>query len=487
MAKSIQEPKKIVSGKKLVAHSLIYTMGSLLINGGNFILIPIYARHLTPEDYGIWGSLTALNTILIAFLGLGANGIINRYYFEYSNNLEWKQFFSTISKFILAIGFLLAATMTTYGKPVLDTIFKSVRFDPYIKLAIWIAYLNIFPIIALSLFQAKQKALTYRSYTTLAFLLLSASTTTGVILLSEGVLGILYGTLLSSLVMAIIYTPYILREGTGLVKKNHLKTALSFGLPMTLYAVTGSITEIASRYFVGQLSTLSDLGTFNLAQQYSSALVILATATSMAWTPIFFKNAGKPNSKENFGNFGLTYITAITTAALFLSINAPIFLEYIPSKYSDANTIIPILLISYIFGAGIWILTITPILYAKKTRTLPWLTALSGIVCILLSVTLIPKYGIVGAAQAQLAAYVTLIAASYHVAQRAHYVAYPLKKIAAVISLAIAFFLIRANLPQTGGASQIAINTAILSIFIASLWALRLVTPNSIITSIKDL
>ena len=113
-----------MSGRKLVKHTLVYTLGSLLINGGSFLLIPVYARNLTAEEYGIWGTITIFNTLLIAVLGLGINGIITRYYYEYPDQTEWRRFFSTITKFVLAFGLVVATLLTIYGQPLLDGLFK---------------------------------------------------------------------------------------------------------------------------------------------------------------------------------------------------------------------------------------------------------------------------------------------------------------------------------------------------------------------------
>lgn len=475
-----------MSGRKLVKHTLVYTLGSLLINGGSFLLIPVYARNLTPEEYGIWGTITIFNTLLIAVLGLGINGIITRYYYEYQDQKEWRRFFSTITKFVLALGLVVATLLTIYGQPLLDGLFKAVRFDPYLKIAIWGSYLGLFPLIALSLFQAKQQALTYRSYTTAAFVILTISTFTLVVYQNMGVMGVLYGTVISGAIMAPIYAVSIYKEGTTETSIENLKSALIFGVPVMTYNITGSITEIASRYFVGQLSTLDNLGVFNLAQQYASGLIIVATAISMAWTPIFYANATKPNSKQHYGQIGLAVLALLTTIALFLSLNAHVFLKLLPEKYIESEQIIPILLLSYIVGNGLWILTITPIIYAKKTYVLPWLTCASGAICIALSIALIPKLGLKGAAIAQLTGYIALIAATYPIAQKAYKIEYPKAKIALLITAAAFIFATSKAIPSDSTMTELINNAALLAIYLLALWGTKIVTPKTIAKILKS-
>ncbi len=467
-----------MSGRKLVAHSLIYTLGSLLINGGNFLLVPVFAGYLKPAEYGIWGSLTIFNTMLVAVLGFGINGIVNRYYYEFTDHGRWRTFFGTISLFVVGFGFLAALFLSLFGGPLLDTIFKSVRFDPYLRLAIWTAYLAVIPVIALALLQAKQKALVYRAFTSVSFIFLTACTLTMLVVLRRGVLGILYASLISGSVMGGVYLYYIWREGRQTVSVPDLKVALGFGLPIMAYTVSGSATELASRYFVERFTTLSELGVFNLAQQYASGLIVVVTAISMAWTPIFCETATRTDAPLRFARFGLRLLGLVTGLALLMSLSAPAFLALVSTQYAAAEYIIPPILLSYVFGNGLWILMITPIVYAKQTRRLPWLTLLSGGVCIASSIALIPRVGLMGAAVAQLLGYVCLIVAAHRASRRAYPIPYPLGTMAMVLGAAVCLYCLSLFLAGSSLAFQVLARAVLFSCFLAIIWLLKVVSSD---------
>jgi O-antigen/teichoic acid export membrane protein len=470
-----------VSGRKLVTHSLIYTLGSMLINGGNFLLVPVYARYLGPAEYGIWGSLTVFNTMLVAVLGFGVNGIVTRYYYELTDRDRWRSFFGTISTFVVCFGFIVALLLSLLGEPLLDGIFKSVRFDPYLRLAVWVGYLSVIPVIALALLQARQKVLVYRAFTTVSFLLLASCTLVMVVVLKLGVLGVLYGSLISGVVMGGVYAYYIWSEGLKTVSTPDLKVALIFGLPVMAYTISGSATELASRYFVERFTTLADLGVYNLAQQYSAGLIIVVTAISMAWTPIFFESASRPDAPARFARFGLRVIGLVVALALLMSLCAPAFLRLVSTQYAAAGNIIPLILVSYVFGNGLWILMITPIVYAKETRRLPWLTMLSGGICIFSSIAFIPGFGLVGAATAQLLGYIGLIAASWRTAQRAYPIPYPLATMALVLLSAIGIFCLSLVASGGGMTVQVLVKVALFGGFLLLLWQLKVVSTEDLI------
>ena len=470
-----------MSGRRLVTHSLIYTLGSLLVNGGNFLLIPVYARHLAAAEYGIWGSLTVFNTMLVAVLGFGINGIVTRYYYEFSDRNRWRSFFGTIATFVICFGFLVALVLSLFGEPLLDRIFKSVRFDPYLRLAVWVGYLSVIPAIALALLQARQKVLVYRAFTTASFIVLAGCTLVMVVWLKLGVLGVLYGSLISGVFMGGVYGCYIWSEGLKAVSLPDLKVALAFGIPVMAYTISGSATELASRYFVERFTTLADLGVYNLAQQYAAGLTVVVTAISMAWTPIFFESAKEPDATARFAKFGLRVIGLVVALALLMSLCAPAFLRLVSTQYAAAGNIIPLILVSYVFGNGLWILMITPIVYAKETRRLPWLTMLSGGICIFSSIALIPRFGLVGAALAQLLGYIGLIAAAYRAAQRAYPIPYPLATMAMVLLSAIGIFCLSLVIAGGGLALQGLIKVALFGGFLLLLWLLKVVSTEDLI------
>lgn len=430
--------------KKIVKHWLIYGLGSIIVNGSNFILIPLYTRYLTPSEYGILGSVMIMSSILVSFLGLGFAGTIGRFYFEFeNNNKEWKLFFSTISKFLLFFGLLVTICLHLFGEPVLDRIFKSVRFDPYLKIGVWIGFLGIIPTIPLMLFQVEGQPLKYRGFTTLSFLILTCFVLMFVVYMKQGVIGALQAQLITGVIMGIIYLYYMNKEGSKEISAKYLSISLKFGLPLMFYTIAGLITEMSSRYSVERFTTLSDLGIFNLAQQYSSGLIMIISSLNMAWVPIFYEKAKNPESKPVFSKFGLYLVIFTAALGLLMSLFSYEIISLLAAKtYISAHKVIPIFILAYFFGNGLWILFINPICYAKKTEYLPWLTGFSGITCVLLNIIFVPSYGILGAAISLLVSYAALICFAFYISNKVFTIKYDFLKIFFTLFFSIIIFLV---------------------------------------------
>lgn len=429
-------------GSRIFKGSLIYGIGSIVVNGSSFLLIPIYTQYLTPTEYGILGSVTIMNSLIISVLGLGFSGVISRFYYDFDDSKEWRSFFSSTSKFMLVFGLLVTLSLFFYGEPLLDRLFKSVRFEPYLKLGIWIGFLGIIPSVPLALLQVKGEALKYRGFTMLSFVILTFFMVLFVIWMKQGVLGGLRAQLIAGILMGIMYIYYIAKEGTTAVSVKHIPVALKFGLPLMLYSFSGLITEMSSRYFVERFASLSDLGIFNLAQQYSSGLILVISAVNMAWVPIFYERA-KENNSEVFSKFGMYLVAFAASIGLLMSLYAHEFVTLIAAKsYSGASEVIPILILSYFVGNGLWILFVNPICYTKQTKYLPLLTAISGISCLFLNILLVPQLGILGAAISLLISYIILICFAFWISNKVFPIRYNIFKMILILLISICVYLI---------------------------------------------
>src|SRR5262245_44164368 len=68
--------------RRLGKHSAIYGLGGLVQRILAVLLLPIYTRYLSPDDYGVVETLVALMTVLVSTLRLGITNAFFRFYFD---------------------------------------------------------------------------------------------------------------------------------------------------------------------------------------------------------------------------------------------------------------------------------------------------------------------------------------------------------------------------------------------------------------------
>ena len=65
--------------KRLLSGSLNYGFASVSAKVVGFLLIPVYTKYLTPEDYGIVELTSTLSVFLIVLYRMGLPGSISRF------------------------------------------------------------------------------------------------------------------------------------------------------------------------------------------------------------------------------------------------------------------------------------------------------------------------------------------------------------------------------------------------------------------------
>ena len=72
--------------KGFIKAASIYILGSFLVQGLNFITLPIFASLMTTNEFGIFTSYENWTTILAALIGLQTTTSVTNAYIDYSNN-----------------------------------------------------------------------------------------------------------------------------------------------------------------------------------------------------------------------------------------------------------------------------------------------------------------------------------------------------------------------------------------------------------------
>ena len=68
--------------RRLGRHSAVYGIGGIVSRVLAVLLLPLYTRYLTTEDFGAVGLLVALNAVLVTVLRLGISAAFFRFYFD---------------------------------------------------------------------------------------------------------------------------------------------------------------------------------------------------------------------------------------------------------------------------------------------------------------------------------------------------------------------------------------------------------------------
>lgn len=418
--------------KDLFGESVIYGIGLLLKKAIGFFLIPLYTHTLTQMQYGKLAMIYLLSGILILLFTLGLNDALLKQLTE--KNAAGKEIFSRFFLFRLIYSSLFLLPLIAYSEQLATFLLEPSDgyFISLTILTIWIE--NLFDPVLLIL-RIKNRPKKFVMINTFRFIVTIGLNILFVLHFKFGVGGVLLGNLGSSSLFFFILYPEIHRLFTLKINWTKTKNLLSYGLPLLPLSVIIWIgLDLIDRWIIKWILGLSEAGIYTLGYQFGTVMGIIVHGFRASWTPFFFKN---PDKKEAFANSAITFIRLSLIMWAALSLFTPeIFKIMVAKEYWKAQSIVPIIALSYIFfgleeifTAGFYIKSRTGLLIPISLTPL--------LVNISLNLYLIPRFGIMGAAASTLLSYFLFALFSYVIGNKIFPVNYNLKTIATDLCLGI--------------------------------------------------
>jgi len=281
-----------IKNSKLLTSAGIYVSGRFLQKGISFLLLPIIAQFMTPEDYGITGTLTAYSAVLKIFILMGLHGSVTRYYYEFIDSSEdLKSFIFSILTFQFFIAVALVLTFDHWGPLFWETFTgKSFPFTPFVKLALWTTFFLAVIQIPLSLYQAQQKAKTFALFQYGHFVLGTVIILILVIFFDLGALGVLWGQFVSGLLIASILLVISIKSWfCYAIKWIHIKDALLYGLPLVPHILAQWVMDLSDRVILERFASIEEIGLYSVGYTIGMVLMFLVGGINEAWMPHYFR------------------------------------------------------------------------------------------------------------------------------------------------------------------------------------------------------
>jgi O-antigen/teichoic acid export membrane protein len=423
---------------RLGRQSIIYGAGGLIQRILAVILLPIYTRYLTPSDYGTVETLIALTTVLVIVLRLGISTAFIRFYFDSKEPAR--------RLLVLRTSFWFTMTMATVGlvlglalsPEIASLLFGSSGRATVVAAAfvgLW-AQMNWEQMLAL--FRVEERSVAFVSASLVNIGVTIAATLTLVVALDKGALGVIVGNFTGTLVVYVLLLGYR-REQLGLQVDRHLLRAMNrYGLPLVPSALMLWVTNFSDRFLLLKLADAAEVGLYSVGVRVASAMALLLTAFRMSWPPFAYSIEDDREAKATY-SFVLTYVmTFMTWIATGLALLSPWLVGLIAApKFARSSDVVGPLAFSVVLFSGYVVVAIG--LGRTKRTQFNWVvTGAAAIVNVGLNVTLIPRYGMMAAAFATLAAYATMFVGMVWWAQRVFPVRYQWRRVVTAVAVGVA-------------------------------------------------
>ncbi len=399
-------------------HTVIYLFARGLPGLINLGALMLFTRLLTPEAYGQYSLIIAgvglAYVVLFQWLKLG----ILRFYPRY--DARESEFLVSVAISFLVI-LVVASLLGLMGLIFVETPETKLLY----MLGLAILGFWAFHELNLELLRIKFKVKDYAVY---GFLKSIVTLVIGVFFVWAGygsvglLMGLLIALLISSARGAFKEWPFLELKMFDL---SIMQELLRYGLPLIAIFALSFIISSSDRFIIGWLLDTEAVGSYSAGYDITSQMLgIIMVIINLAAYPLVVRaleKEGESAAREQLSKNFILLLAVSVPATVGLSILAlPVASLFLGEAFRDsAISLMPwIAVATLLSGLKAYYFDLSFQL-GKKTLTQIWSVAIAAVVNIILNVLWIPKYGVLGAAYATVAAYMVALFVSILLGKKA--------------------------------------------------------------------
>jgi O-antigen/teichoic acid export membrane protein len=449
--------------RRLASDSLIYGLGSVANQALAIVLLPLYTRYLTPDEYGSYALLTAAGAVLMLAAALGVDSGLTRIFFLYERAEDRGRVVFTAYVFALASSALMAGCLLLAAPAIDRAFFAFSGGTNWVRLAIVIFSLSALNAVALGTLQVQKRAGVYVTCSLLGLLSSCGTSIWLVAGLGRGVVGVLEGQLVGVLVQVSLALGATLRTIRPRFDRAALSEMLGFSLPLLPANLAAWGLGLADRWFLKHYASLTDLGLYALGFRFGSALgTLFVSPFSLAWFPYLYSITNQPDHREVVARV-LEYFGFLAGAiALGLALFGSDVIRWISDPaFQDAERVIFWIGLGILFR-GMTFITMTGMNVVRRNQLSVVIYGVGVALNLALLAMLVPRFGMMGAAAATVATYFTINLGFWRVSQRLYPIPFRPLKIAWLVAVLAGLYALSRLVPPAPLATSLALKALVL-------------------------
>lgn len=408
------------SPRKAVTHSTIYAIGNILRQLAGFIMLPVYTRYLTPQDYGVVGLILFSISLAEIFFGARLVHSVPKFYHESNDDAVKKSVISTALITTFAVSLVFSLVLIAGSQPLSVAIIGVEQYGSAFSLFAVLLLTQAVEYYGMTFLRIQQLPVVFVLISLLKLIVQLIFNVYFVVYKEMEVFGVALSSAMSSSFFAIGLVIYTLHK-TGTKFDFHMAIRqLNFCWPLWIGSIAGIYIGSANRYYIRLFSTLDDIGLYELAVKFASILMLIVWEPfSQYWNIERF--ALYKQSNGDVSSFVIVFRFIVSLMA-FVGVGIALFSgEVITIMASEffhgAFYAVPPLIASAFFMclAGFCDL---PFYVKDKTAALSRIPYLVAAFVTGFYVLLIPEFGFVGAAYALMLAHIFQFLITYGFGQQ---------------------------------------------------------------------
>jgi O-antigen/teichoic acid export membrane protein len=371
-----------------------YAVAVFVQRGIGFLLLPIYTRVLSPDEYGQLAVVLTVSAGVSTLLSFGLETAVFRTYILMHDTPEARPAFVNSVGLLAIFGPAVLAIIVVggFGQPLAAWL----EVSP-VALALGIATAAVTvsaTVLPLAVLRAQERLRAYVELTAIQVVLNTTLTIAFVVALGWGIEGWLLGSLIAITVTFAAGLVMLGHRWTLRIDRRYLLSALAFGLPLLPHAAAHWGLSLSDRVVLGAFAPPSEVGLYQLAYQFAIPVSTLGIAMTRGTAPLYAHAARSTSDREQLAAVIVHHAMVVALLGMAVMVIGPKVIELVmPPEYASAGAFVPWVTLGTVF-LGLYFVPMNMISILAGTTRYVWVvTVVGAAVNIALNLLTVPHFG----------------------------------------------------------------------------------------------
>lgn len=456
--------------KSFFKTTAIYGLVGSIRSFTEFLLLPLYARFLSPEDFGIFDILMIYVMVGLVIAILEMNNAAFRFFFDSKDISGQRKVISTAFASTVLCGLSVFAFTLLFADSLAMRLFNNTEHSLlFIVVGVNILLSSIITV-PVNLLRIRNMPIKYTSISLIQVLLTVGFLIWFLAVKQVGIIGIFQAKILAmipTIIVCLFWARSYLRP------KINFKLSISmlkYALPIIPIGVSIWGINGLNRLFMLNYLTLEQIGLFSLASKFVVVITLTVIAFQLAWPQFAFSNMNSKTASKTFSqvfNFSsalgiwlVIFITMFSGDIIRMTMNK----EFYPA----AGAIMPLALGMFFYG--VFYFFTTSAIIKKKTSLILAPIVTSIVFNVVLNLIITPVYGFKGTAWVTLFTYFVMASSMYLMVRHSDYVQIDFKRVFKLGLLSSIFIPVSVFLALENTLIFVVLKVVLLLVFPVALW-----------------
>jgi O-antigen/teichoic acid export membrane protein len=462
--------------RRVALNSSVYFVATLFTKSLSFLLLPLYTRVLTPDDYGIIALAQALAQLIASVVQFGLHHAVSRFYYKhYQQPARLRTYLTTILAALIIETTVLSVVMTVFAETLAPLAFNRAGMREYFILVAWLAPFTEVIEVTLVTLLASERPVAYSLVSSGRLFSLAMLNILLVVVFKMGARGSLLANLLATgllaIVAAMLFRPYFS------IKLNwaDLAQSFKFGLPLMPGLLSGWLLSYFDRIFLSHYGTYANVGIYAVGFTLGTIMTFIVTSVGQAWSPVFFKSMEEGSAQSRLRVIrATTLLVALYTVVAFglVVFSREIVAIMTAPQYRAAATITP-LVVLYYYTSSLGGIMLDRVFFAGKTHWSSIVTLVATVATVAGNFVLIPRFGVMGAACALALGGVTAMIMGFVIGERVYPMRYEYGAFLKITLTAASLAICALAIPEIGLLPSIGVKLGLVALWFMGVFVLK--------------